>query len=113
MDILNTLILFLRHLRWRRDALQPPALQRVQLDRNTCVHILDGGLRCVTWNTRGLVGSPTSPQLSREKKHIYFERLAENNDVICLQENHGNVGFLQAIQGIGPIIPTVLYVHTE
>ena len=48
------------HLRWRRDALQPPEIQRVRKDRHMCAHIPEGGLRCVTWNTRGLVGSPSS-----------------------------------------------------
>ena len=42
------------HLRWRRVALQPPEQQRGCLDRNTGVHIPEGGLRCVTWKTRGL-----------------------------------------------------------
>ena len=60
----------LPHLRWRRDALQPPGVQRTRSSRNTCVHIPDGGLRCVTWNTR--IGSPASSQLSRKKKHIYL-----------------------------------------
>ena len=49
------------HLRWRRDALQLPGVQGVRLSRNTCVHIPDSGLRCFTWNTRGLIGSPASP----------------------------------------------------
>ena len=39
------------HSGWRRDALQPLQIQRVTLDRNTCVHVPDDGLRCVTWNT--------------------------------------------------------------
>ena len=56
----------LPHLRWRRDALQPPEVQRDQLNRNTCVHIPDDGLRCVTLNTRGFIGSLASPQLSGE-----------------------------------------------
>ena len=55
-------------LRWRRVALQPPEIQRVRLAKDTCVHVPDGGLRCVTWNTRGLIGSPHSPQSSRERK---------------------------------------------
>ena len=42
------------HLRWRRDALQPPQVQQDGAGRNTCVHSPDGGLRCVTWNIRGL-----------------------------------------------------------
>ena len=50
------------HLRWRRDSLQPPRVQRILWSRNTCVHIPDDGHRL---NTRGLIGSPASPQLSR------------------------------------------------
>ena len=86
----------------RRDSLHPPEVQRHRLDRNTCAHIPDGGVRCVTWNTRGLIGSPTSSQLSREQKHISFTRLAENNDVICLQEVHGKDEFFQAVQILVP-----------
>ena len=89
------------HLRWRRDALQPLGVQRDRLSRNTCVHIPAGGLRCVTWSTRGLIGSPASPQLSR-KIHIYFTRLTKNNDIICLQEKHGKHEFLQAIHVLAP-----------
>ena len=33
--------------RWRRDGPQLPERQRVRLERNTCVHNPDGGLRCV------------------------------------------------------------------
>ena len=90
------------HLRWGRDALQPPEIQRARLNRNTCVHIHDDGFRCVIWNTRGLIGSPTSPQLSRERIHNYFTRLAKNNDIICLQEIHGKHEFPQAIQVLAP-----------
>ena len=90
------------HLHWRNDALQPPPAQRGSLDRNTCVHIPDGGLRCVIWNTRGLIGSVHSTQISREVKLNYFGRLIENNNVICLQEVHGKDEFLQAIQVWAP-----------
>ena len=92
----------LPHLRWRRDALQPPQIQRGSPDRNTCVHIPDGGLRCVTWSTRGLIGSLVSSQLSTEQKHGYLRRLIENNNIICLQEVHGKDEFLQAIQVLAP-----------
>ena len=53
------------HSRWRRDALQPPQIPRGSVDRNTCVHFPDGGLRYVTWNSRCLIGSVTSSQISR------------------------------------------------
>ena len=57
------------HPPWRRDALQPAQIQRSSLDRNTCVRTPDGGLRCVTWSVRGLIGSVTSSQISRELEH--------------------------------------------
>ena len=56
------------HLRWRSDALQQPQVQQGGVDWNTCVHIPDSGLRCVTWNARGLIGSVSSSQISRELK---------------------------------------------
>ena len=87
--------------RWRRDALQPPEIQQVRRD-GTRVHIPNGGLRCVTWNTRVLVGSPFSPQSSRERKHNYFIRLTQNNDIVCLQEIHVKDDFFQAIQILAP-----------
>ena len=87
-------------LRWRRDALQPPEIQRGCLDRKTGVHIPEGGHRCATWNTRGLVGSPFSSQTSRERKHNYFSRLTGSNDIICLQEIHGKDEFLHAFPAL-------------
>ena len=70
----------------------------------TCVSIfLNGGLLYVAlWNTGGLIGSPTSSQLSRAQKHNYFRRLIKNNNIICLQEVHGKDEFLQAIQVLAP-----------
>ena len=63
--------------RWRRDALQPPQVQQGTAGRDTCGHFPDGGLRCVTWNTRGLVGSVLSSQRNRELKLNYFGKLIE------------------------------------
>ena len=88
--------------RWRRDALQPPQVQQGTAGRDTCGHFPDGGLRCVTWNTRGLVGSVLSSQRNRELKLNYFGKLIEKNNVICLQEVHGKNEFLQAIQVWAP-----------
>ena len=88
----------LPHLRWRRDALQPLQAQQDTAGRGACGHFPDGGLRCVTWNTRGLVGSVLSSQRNRELKLNYFGNLIEKNNVICLQEVHGKNAFLQAIQ---------------
>ena len=92
----------LTHLRWRRDALQPPHAQQDTAGRDTCGHFPDGGLRCVTWNTRGLVGSVLSSERNRELKLNYFGKLIEKNNVICLQEVHGKKEFLQAIQVWAP-----------
>ena len=95
------------HVRWRRGDLQPPGVQRDRLSKNTCVHIPDGGLRCVTWNTRAYWITCFSTDF--EGKHIHFTRLIKNSDIICLQETHGKDEFLQAIQVSAPI----RYVHTE
>ena len=87
----------LPHSRWRRDALQPPQVQQDTAGRDTCGHFPDGGLRCVTWNTRGLVGSVLSSQRNRELKLNCFGKLLENNNVICLQEVHEKDEFLQEV----------------
>ena len=91
------------HSRWRRDALQPPQVQHGTAGRDTCGHFPDGGLRCITWNTRGLVGSVFfSSQTNRELKLKYFRKLLDNNNILCLQEVHGKDEFLQAIQVLAP-----------
>ena len=48
------------HQRWRSDALQPPEILQPRQERDTCAHLPEGGLRCVSWNTRGLLGSASS-----------------------------------------------------
>ena len=88
--------------RWRQDALQPPQVPHGTAGRFSCGHFSDGGLRCITWNTRGLVGSVFSSQKNRELKLKYFRKLLDNNNIICLQEVHGNGEFLQAIQVLAP-----------
>ena len=90
------------HSRWRRDALQPPQVQQCSVDWNTCVNFPSGGLRSVTWNTGGLLGSVTSSQNCREHKHNCFRRLIENSNIIFLQEVHGKNEFLQTIQVCAP-----------
>ena len=89
------------HLRWRRDALQPPQVQQDGAGRNTCVRFPDGGLRCVTWNTRSH-WVVFSSQRNMQLKLNYFARLIENNNIICLQEVHGKNEFFQAIQVWAP-----------
>ena len=54
------------------------------------------GIRVVLLDTR----LPHNP--SRERKHNYFKRLTQNNDIVCFQEIHGKDEFLQAIQVLAP-----------
>ena len=77
--------------------------------------------RCPTLHLVGALISPSvskggsfisvsvlSSQRNREIKLNYFGKLIENNNVTCLQEEHGNHKFLQAIQVFrlfGTIIP--------
>ena len=56
----------------------------------------------VLLGTLGVSLSVLSSQRNRELKLNYFEKLLENNNVICLQEVHGKDEFLQAIQVWAP-----------
>ena len=86
------------HQRWRRDAPQPLEILQPRQGMETCVHIPEGGLRCASWNTRGLLGSTASSQVSSEQKQKHLQRLTEKNDIVCLQEAHGKDFCLQALQ---------------
>ena len=97
-DHLENTLPALPHSRCRRDALQPPQVQQDTAGRDTCGHFSDGGLRCIIWNTRGLVGSVLSSQKNRELKLKYFGKVIDNNNIICIQEVHGKDEFLQALQ---------------
>ena len=44
------------------------------------------------------LGSTACSQTSREQKHHYVKRLADKNDVVCLQETRGKEEFVQALQ---------------
>ena len=88
--------------RWRQDALQPPQVPQGIAGRDACGHFPDGGLRCITWNNRGFVGSVFSKQKNREFKLKFFRKLLNNNNIMCLQEVHGKDKFLQAIQVFAP-----------
>ena len=65
-------------------------------------------MRCVTWNTRGLVGSVFSKQKNREFKLKYLKRLFDANNILCLQEVHGKDEYLQAIQVLAPRFPFIV-----
>ena len=54
------------HSRWRRDALQPHQIQHDTAGQDTCGHFPEEGLRCMTWNTGGLVGSGDQTQIFQE-----------------------------------------------
>ena len=89
--------------RWRQGALhtQPQILQRTT-GWDGCGPFFSGGLRCITLNTTGLVGSVFSRQRNREFKLKCLKRLLDNNNIICLQEVHGREEFFQAIQVLAP-----------
>ena len=71
--------------RWRQDALQPPRVLQDIAGLDACGHFPDGGLRCITCNTRGLVGSGFSKQTNREFKLKNLKKLSDNNDnILCL-----------------------------
>ena len=71
--------------RWRQDALQPRPLV---LQRSTgcdgCDHFFDGGLRCITWNTRRLVGSFLSKLEQRNQTQISQEAFWQQQHVMSL-----------------------------
>ena len=85
--------------RWRQNALQaPPQILQRTTGWDGCGPFLSGGPRCITWNTRGLIGSVFSKQKNREFKLKYLKKLFDTNNILCLQEVHGKDEYLQAIQ---------------
>ena len=80
------------HLRWRRDALQPPELHRGCLDRNTGVHIPEGG------HTRGLNGSSFSSQTSRKENITTSVDLPEATTSSAHKKFMGKTSFFHALQ---------------
>ena len=55
--------------RWRQNTLQaPPQVLQRTTGWDGCGPFLSGGLRCISWNTRGLIGSVFSKQKNREFK---------------------------------------------
>ena len=89
--------------RWRQNALQAPpkVLQRIT-GWDGHGPFLAEGLRCITWITRGLIGSVFSKQKNREFKLKYLKKSFINNNSVCLQEVHGKDENLQAIQVLAP-----------
>ena len=65
--------------------------QRVLWDhsaRDTCFHIPSGGLRCISWNTRGFFGF-TCFLTTVQGTEAYLPHTAKNNHFSSLQEPHG------------------------
>ena len=89
--------------RWMQGTLQiqPQILQRTSV-WDGCGPFLSEGLRCITGNTRSLVGSVFSRQRRRESQLVYLKKLFDRNNIICLQEVHGKDEFFQAIQVLAP-----------
>ena len=86
--------------RWKQDALQaPPQILQRTAGWDGCGPFLSEGLRCITWNTRGLVGSVFSKQKNTLK---CLKKLFDNNNILRLQEVHGRDEYLQAIQVLAP-----------
>ena len=89
--------------RWRQGALQTqPQILQCTTGWDGCGPFVSELLRCITWNTRSLVGSVFSRQRRRESKLAYLNELFDRNNIICLQEVHGKDEFLQAIQVLAP-----------
>ena len=74
------------------------------------------GLRCITWNTKSLVGFVFSKQKNKEFKLKYLKNI-NNNNIVCLQEVHGRDEYLQAIQVLAPrfrfLVPPFLKTKTQ
>ena len=89
------------HSRWRQGALhtQPQILQRTT-GWDGCGPFLSEGLRCITWNTRGLVGSVL--QTNEQRIQNQFSQKTLGQKQYFLQEVHGKDEFLQAIQVLVP-----------
>ena len=88
--------------RWRQDALQPPLILGGFPGLETGGPFPDGGLQCITWNSRDLIGSVSSKQKNREFKLIYLKKLFDDNNILCLQEVRGKDEYLKAIQESAP-----------
>ena len=67
--------------------LQLPEVLRHQPTWDTCVHIPTGGLRCVSWNTRGLLGSTAYLSNLQGTEAKLPLAAGWRKDIICLQEN--------------------------
>ena len=72
--------------RWRQDALQaPPQILQRSTGWDGCGPFLSVGMRCVTWNTRGIVGSVFSKQKNREFKLKYLVNTTPHTSQFLVQ----------------------------
>ena len=96
--------------RWRQGTLQiqPQILQRTT-GWDGCGPILSEGLRCITWNTRGLVGSVFSRQRHREPKLIYLKKLLDHNNISLSPGRTWQGRVSSSYSSIGSVISTFWY----
>ena len=87
-------------LRWRRDAIQPPDIQQVRLDRTRASIFLVTAFDASPGTREGLLDHLLH-QFSSEMNNNYFTRNDKNN-IIFIQGIHGKHEFLQAIQVLHP-----------
>ena len=100
----------LPHLRWRRDALQPIQVQQDTAVRDTCGHFFGGGLRCVTWNTRGLVGFFLHKETESSSSTILGSSL--KTTTLSVSRRHmGRMSFSRLFR-CGPVIQIYWCVHS-
>ena len=98
--------------RWRQDALQPPQILRGIAGRDTCGHFPDGGLHCITWNTRGHVGS-FFPRRRTESSnsHISGSSLTTTTSCVsrrCMERTSISRLFRCWLRSLGFLLPSFL-----
>ena len=97
--------------RWKQDALQPPQILQDIAGRDTCGPFPDGGLRCITWNTRGLVGSVfSSRRTENSNSNISRSSLTTTTSYVfrrCMEKTNISRLFRYWLRGFG-----FLYFHS-
>ena len=102
--------------RWRQDALQPPILPGIA-GRDTCGPFPDGSLRCITWNTRGLVGSVFFlAEEQRVQTQISQEALTSTTSYVsrrCMERMSISRLFRCWLCGLGFLVPSFLVTRMQ
>ena len=99
--------------RWRQDALQaPPQILQQTKGWNGCGPFLSEGMRCITWNTRGLVGSVFSRQRNREFKLKFLKRLFDANNIFMSPRSAWKGRVSSGYSGVGSAISILWYLYS-